>query len=168
MLKIFFYILVLSLSTLPSAHAGKWLDGHSMPILTIINKPFIPDTTGAVVINGYNLDGIPSPDTDIFSINITVPNGVGSFMLKPENFNHNGNFYVGELSQIKNGIKYAMNYYIRIDGLSGTLVKDSVIYRKAGEKMKFFGVYTPNRNINNSEYPWGTYAGNIGITYFSR
>lgn len=172
MLRGTFQVLLLTIAMLPPVQAAKWLeDEPSIRVYTEVNKPFIPDTTGAVVINGYNINGIPKPETDLFSINVTVPDGVGSFILEPENFRHDGRFFISDLSQTKNGVKYPLDYYIRIEGLSGTYVKGIPVYRSPGENIKFYGVYSPSPSSAleyKSGYPAGIYSGTVKITYFSR
>ena len=153
---------------LPSANAAKWVEGKDVHVSTTINNPFTPDTSGAISIVGYETEGIPVPESDLFSIDVTVPEGVGSFMLEPENFRYDGRYWYSELTQTKDGVKFPLKYYIRVDGLSGMLDKNSVVYRSPGEKIKFYGEYAPDNVSTTSGYPWGTYSGTVKITWYSR
>lgn len=163
-------VLALTMLMLPGAHAAKWLEGENVHVSTVINQPFVPDTTGAVTINGFETEGFPVAGSNIFDINVKIPKGVGSFKLAPENFRKMGQHYVGDLSQTKDGTKYLLNYYLKQSGSAALSVKqDAEFFGTEGQVFAFRGVYNPTGDQGNtSEYPWGTYSGTIKVTYFSR
>ena len=157
---------------LPGANAAKWLEGENLRVSTVINQPFVPDTSGAVTINGFETEGIPVSGSEIFNINIKMPRGVGSFKLAPENFRQIGRYFVGDLSQTKDGNKYVLNYYLEGAPVGAPFapIKDTAEFvGSEGQEFKIKGIYNPtSAQGNTSTYPWGTYSGTIKVTYFSR
>lgn len=173
MLKKTLSIFTLAMFVLPGANAEEWKDGKEFRVYTNINKPFVPDTTGAVTINNGQSDGFPQVGNTIFDLSVKIPEGVGSFKLTPENIrNIGGGYHVADLSQTKDGNKYVLNYYLEKFGGHGPnyIIKmDNSISGNSGDTFNFRGIYHPtNLRADTSKYPWGTYSGSIKVTYFSR
>ena len=166
MLKKIIPAIALIAGTSGVVNAGNW-QYKSLDVNVKIEQNFIPDIDSAVRIIPVNYDSDPKLDSQLYTVEMTIPAGVSAVKIAPTDSLTSSGQQIGKLVNVNNPDQN-MNYYIRKDSGAGNFMagQKGSFPVKENTSYTFSAIYTGGE-YPNSGYSSGTYAGNLTVSFYS-
>lgn len=166
MLKKIIPAIALIAGTSGVVNAGNW-QYKSLDVNVNIEQNFIPDIDSAVRIIPVNYDSDPKLNSQLYTVEMTIPAGVSAVKIVPTDSLTSSGQQIGKLVNVNNPDQN-MNYYIRNDSGAGKFMagQKGSFSVKENTSYTFSAIYTGGE-YPNSGYSSGTYAGHLTVSFYS-
>ncbi|EGQ9308340.1 hypothetical protein F7U82_23165 [Vibrio parahaemolyticus] len=153
---------MLGLLTSLNSYAGEW-SYSPLSVDVPINETFIPDINGAVKIMPATLTANPGYEETLFTVNITVPQGVTGASMVPVGGVKQNRKVIGSLTH-NTDISKKIDYYLRSTGGAILLQgEDGIFPVNPGKTYTFKAA---NQTYSN-DLKSGTYSGSITVAFYA-
>ncbi|OSL66232.1 CS6 fimbrial subunit B [Escherichia coli TA054] len=157
--------LLLSLS--PLSHAGEWTYSP-LDVSIDIKQKFVPDIDSAVTIIPITHESDPKIDDPLYTVNITIPEGVGKLKIVPADGVMESSKMIGTMIN-QDAPEQVMKYYMKSTGgdtIGGiTPGRPGLISVKENQQYQFSAIYNGGSSV--SGYAAGNYNGNLTVAFYS-